>query len=187
MCSINKSEVLQHHPAQHGCLTDWSCRPFKSLCWEVWTSCPVLCLGGIIGTCERKLTLKRHLWYYSNNISLFPPPSALFSRQSTMDSRSRRLPFCLSSSRSSYISSPAHSTVPSSSLGSSRLYSRETVLNNDRFPRASSSYKADVDKQVGRLMAQQKMANAGNRTLHFTPCTPPSRPFAYNMYSQVLS
>lgn len=78
MCSINKSEVLQHHPAQHGCLTDWSCRPFKSLCWEVWTSCPVLCLGGIIGTCERKLKLKRHLWYYSNNISLFPPRQLYF-------------------------------------------------------------------------------------------------------------
>ncbi|KAI3377506.1 hypothetical protein L3Q82_008682, partial [Scortum barcoo] len=68
-----------------------------------------------------------------------------------MDSRSRRLPFCLPSSRSSYASSPA---VSSSSLGSSRLYSRETVLNNDRFPRASSSssYKADLDQQSSRLL-----------------------------------
>ncbi|KAM9366789.1 E3 ubiquitin-protein ligase MARCHF7 isoform 1-T2 [Symphorus nematophorus] len=66
-----------------------------------------------------------------------------------MDSRSRRLPFCLPSSRSSYTSSPS---VSSSSLGSSRLYSRETVLNNDRFPRASSAYKADLDQQNSRLL-----------------------------------
>ncbi|XP_045889579.1 E3 ubiquitin-protein ligase MARCH7 isoform X1 [Micropterus dolomieu] len=66
-----------------------------------------------------------------------------------MDSRSRRLPFCLSGSRSSYTSSP---TLSSSSLGSSRLYSRETVLNNDRFPRASSAYKADLDQQSSRLL-----------------------------------
>ncbi|XP_004543441.2 E3 ubiquitin-protein ligase MARCHF7 [Maylandia zebra] len=82
-----------------------------------------------------------------------------------MDSRSRRLPFCLSSSRSSYISSPAHSTVPSSSLGSSRLYSRETVLNNDRFPRASSSYKADVDKQSSRLLSSTRdYSNSDSRS-----------------------
>uniref|UniRef100_A0A8D0A4F0 RING-type E3 ubiquitin transferase n=1 Tax=Sander lucioperca TaxID=283035 RepID=A0A8D0A4F0_SANLU len=71
-----------------------------------------------------------------------------------MDSRSRRLPFCLpSSSRSSYTSSP---TVSSSSLGSSRLYSRETVLNNDRFPRASSAYKADLDHQRSRLLSSSR-------------------------------
>ncbi|XP_008283042.1 E3 ubiquitin-protein ligase MARCHF7 [Stegastes partitus] len=70
-----------------------------------------------------------------------------------MDSRSRRLPFCLSSSRSSYTSSPA---VSSSSLGSSRLYSRETVLNNDRFPRASSPYKAELDKQNSRLLSSSR-------------------------------
>lgn len=67
------------------------------------------------------------------------------SKQSIMDSRPRRLPFCPSSS--SYTPSPA---VSSSSLGSSRLYSRETVLNNDRFPRASTPYKSDLSKQVGR-------------------------------------
>ncbi|XP_035008651.2 E3 ubiquitin-protein ligase MARCH7 [Hippoglossus stenolepis] len=70
-----------------------------------------------------------------------------------MDSRSHRLPFCLSSSRSSYASSPA---VSSSSLGSSRLYSRESTLNSDRFPRASSSYKADLDQQNARLLSSTR-------------------------------
>ncbi|XP_056240460.1 E3 ubiquitin-protein ligase MARCH7 [Seriola aureovittata] len=70
-----------------------------------------------------------------------------------MDSRSRRLPFCLSGSRSSYTSSP---TVSSSSLGSSRLYSRETVLNNDRFPRASSAYKTDLEQQNSRLLSSSR-------------------------------
>ncbi|KAM9860501.1 E3 ubiquitin-protein ligase MARCHF7 [Aulostomus maculatus] len=70
-----------------------------------------------------------------------------------MDSRSRRLPFCLSSSRSSYTSSP---TLSSSSLGSSRLYSRETPLSNDRFPRASSSFKADLDHQGSRLLSSSR-------------------------------
>ncbi|XP_061596993.1 E3 ubiquitin-protein ligase MARCH7 [Cololabis saira] len=75
-----------------------------------------------------------------------------------MDSRSRRLPFCLSGSRSSYSTSP---TV-SSSLGSSR----ETVLSNDRFPRVSSSslssssssttYKADVDRQSSRFLSSSR-------------------------------
>ncbi|CAN9507210.1 unnamed protein product [Ophioblennius macclurei] len=70
-----------------------------------------------------------------------------------MDSRSRRLPFCLSGSRSSYTSSPP---VSASSLGSSRLYGRESVLNNDRFPRASSPYKADLDKQSSRLLSSSR-------------------------------
>lgn len=69
------------------------------------------------------------------------------SRQSMMDSSSRRLPFCLSSTRSSYISGPS---VSSSSLGSSRLNSRETTLSNDRFQRGPSSYKTDLDQQVGQ-------------------------------------
>ncbi|XP_054900749.1 LOW QUALITY PROTEIN: E3 ubiquitin-protein ligase MARCH7 [Poeciliopsis prolifica] len=68
-----------------------------------------------------------------------------------MDSRSRRLPFCLSSSRSSYTFTP---TV--SSLGSSRRYSREPVLSNDRFQRASSPYKADTDKQSFRLLSSSR-------------------------------
>ncbi|XP_071344891.1 E3 ubiquitin-protein ligase MARCHF7 isoform X2 [Trachinotus anak] len=70
-----------------------------------------------------------------------------------MDSRSRRLPFCLSSSRPSYTSTPA---VSSSSLGSSRLYSRETGLNNDRFPRASSAYKVDLEQQNSRLLSSSR-------------------------------
>uniref|UniRef100_A0A3B5L320 RING-type E3 ubiquitin transferase n=1 Tax=Xiphophorus couchianus TaxID=32473 RepID=A0A3B5L320_9TELE len=69
-----------------------------------------------------------------------------------MDSRSRRLPFCLSSSRSSYTFTPA----VSSSLGSSRRYSRDPVLNNDRFQRASSPYKADTDKQSSRLLSSSR-------------------------------
>uniref|UniRef100_A0A8D3AL97 RING-type E3 ubiquitin transferase n=1 Tax=Scophthalmus maximus TaxID=52904 RepID=A0A8D3AL97_SCOMX len=71
-----------------------------------------------------------------------------------MDSRSRRLPFCLSSPRSSYTSSIP--TVSSSSLGSSRLYSRETTLSSDRFPRASSTYKADLDQQNSRLLSSTR-------------------------------
>ncbi|KAM7424367.1 hypothetical protein PAMA_000624 [Pampus argenteus] len=71
-----------------------------------------------------------------------------------MDSRSRRLPFCLSGSRSSYTPSP---TVSSSSLASSsRLYSREPVLSNDRFPRASSTFKADLDQQNSRLLSSSR-------------------------------
>ncbi|XP_056268325.1 E3 ubiquitin-protein ligase MARCH7 isoform X2 [Pseudoliparis swirei] len=70
-----------------------------------------------------------------------------------MDSRSRRLPFCLPSSRPSYTSSP---TVSSPSLGCSRLYSRDTVLNNDRFPRTSSAYKADLDRQSSRLLSSTR-------------------------------
>ncbi|XP_067352178.1 E3 ubiquitin-protein ligase MARCH7 isoform X2 [Channa argus] len=71
-----------------------------------------------------------------------------------MDSRSRRLPFCLSTARSSYTSNPA---VSSSSLGSSSVYSRETILNNDRFPRASSGYKADLDTQKSsRLLSSSR-------------------------------
>ncbi|KAF3832815.1 hypothetical protein F7725_026480 [Dissostichus mawsoni] len=73
--------------------------------------------------------------------------------QSVMDSRSRRLPFCLPSSRSSYTSSP---TVSSSSLSSSRLYSRDSALNNDRLPRASSSYKTDLDHQSSRLPSSSR-------------------------------
>ncbi|XP_047219726.1 E3 ubiquitin-protein ligase MARCH7 isoform X1 [Girardinichthys multiradiatus] len=69
-----------------------------------------------------------------------------------MDSRSRRLPFCLSSSRPSYSSTPTTST----SLGSSRRYGREPALNNDRFPRASSPYKADADKQSSRFLSSSR-------------------------------
>ncbi|XP_062417699.1 E3 ubiquitin-protein ligase MARCH7 isoform X2 [Pungitius pungitius] len=78
-----------------------------------------------------------------------------------MDSRSRRIPSCLASSRTSYTSSP---TVSSPSLGSSRLYSRDTTLNNDRFPtlnndrlpRASSAYKSELDPQSYRLLSSSR-------------------------------
>uniref|UniRef100_A0A8C7YM91 RING-type E3 ubiquitin transferase n=1 Tax=Oryzias sinensis TaxID=183150 RepID=A0A8C7YM91_9TELE len=72
-----------------------------------------------------------------------------------MDSRSRRLPFCLTGSRSSYTFSPPSPPV-SSTLSSTRLYSRETMLNNDRIPRASSPYKADMDKQTSRLLSSSR-------------------------------
>nr|XP_057944496.1 E3 ubiquitin-protein ligase MARCH7 isoform X2 [Doryrhamphus excisus] len=69
-----------------------------------------------------------------------------------MDSRSRRLPFCLSTSRSPYTSSP---TPSSSSLGSNRLYSRDTGLN-ERFPRVSTTFKADVDQKSSRLLRSSR-------------------------------
>ncbi|KAM8893711.1 E3 ubiquitin-protein ligase MARCHF7 isoform 2-T2 [Spinachia spinachia] len=62
-----------------------------------------------------------------------------------MDSRSRRIPSCLTGS-----------TVSSSSLGSSRSYSRETTLNNDRLPRASSAYKSELDPQSYRLLSSSR-------------------------------
>ncbi|XP_061743362.1 LOW QUALITY PROTEIN: E3 ubiquitin-protein ligase MARCH7 [Nerophis ophidion] len=73
-----------------------------------------------------------------------------------MDSRSRRLPFCLSTSKSSYASSATPSS--SSSLGSSRLYSRDTVLS-ERFPRASAAFKADVDQKSSRLLSSSRNYN----------------------------
>nr|XP_040060855.1 E3 ubiquitin-protein ligase MARCH7 isoform X5 [Gasterosteus aculeatus aculeatus] len=77
-----------------------------------------------------------------------------------MDSRSRRIPSCLASSRTSCTSSPA---VSSSSLGSSRLYSRESTLNNDRVPRASSAYKSELDPQRYRLLSSSRdYGSSGN-------------------------
>ncbi|XP_034051155.1 LOW QUALITY PROTEIN: E3 ubiquitin-protein ligase MARCH7 [Thalassophryne amazonica] len=61
-----------------------------------------------------------------------------------MDSRSRRLPFCLSTSSSAYAS---RSSVSPSSLTSSRLYNRDRVPSSDCFPRASSAYKPDLAHQ----------------------------------------
>ncbi|KAF6732687.1 E3 ubiquitin-protein ligase MARCH7 [Oryzias melastigma] len=72
-----------------------------------------------------------------------------------MDSRSRRLPFCLSGSRSSYTFSTPSPPV-SSSLSSTRLYNRETMLNNDRIPRASSPFKTDMDKPTSRLLSSSR-------------------------------
>ncbi|KAK2853857.1 hypothetical protein Q5P01_006518 [Channa striata] len=82
------------------------------------------------------------------------------SRQSVMDSRSHRL--YLSGTRPSYSPSPA---VSSSSLGSSSLYSRETILNNDRFPRVSSTYKTDLETQSSRLLSSSRdYGSSGSRS-----------------------
>ncbi|XP_052355163.1 E3 ubiquitin-protein ligase MARCHF7-like [Oncorhynchus keta] len=64
------------------------------------------------------------------------------SSQSVMDSKPRRLPFTVSGTTSSYSSSSSPS-----SLGSSRLYGRPSVLNSDRFTRATP-LKPDLDHQV---------------------------------------
>lgn len=65
-----------------------------------------------------------------------------------MDSWPRR-PFGLHSSRVPYTSiARVSSSSTSPSLGSSRLSSREIGLNSERFPRASSTYKTDLDQQV---------------------------------------
>ncbi|XP_069029964.1 E3 ubiquitin-protein ligase MARCHF7 isoform X1 [Embiotoca jacksoni] len=103
-----------------------------------------------------------------------------------MDSRSRRLPFCLSS-RSSYTSSPS---VSSSSLGSSRLYSRDTVLNNDRFPRASSPYKADPDKQSSRLLSSSRdysSSDSRSTSWKLPSLTPSSRTYDRPLAESPLS
>uniref|UniRef100_A0A1A8JV93 RUN and SH3 domain containing 2 n=1 Tax=Nothobranchius kuhntae TaxID=321403 RepID=A0A1A8JV93_NOTKU len=78
-----------------------------------------------------------------------------------MDSRSRRLPFCFSGSRSSYTSS---SSAAASSLGSSRLYTREPVLNNDRFPRTSTPYTSDKDKQSSRFLSSRDYSSSDTRS-----------------------
>ncbi|XP_028298796.1 E3 ubiquitin-protein ligase MARCHF7 isoform X2 [Gouania willdenowi] len=70
-----------------------------------------------------------------------------------MDSRSKRLPTCLSNARTANTSS---TPVSSTSLGSSRMYSRETAERNSRFLRASSPYKADLDKPSSRLMSSSR-------------------------------
>lgn len=59
-----------------------------------------------------------------------------------MDSKPRRLPFTVSSATSSYSSSSSPS-----SLGSSRLYGRSSVLNSDRLSRVTP-LKPDLDHQV---------------------------------------
>ncbi|RVE74378.1 hypothetical protein OJAV_G00021320 [Oryzias javanicus] len=38
----------------------------------------------------------------------------------------------------------------------SRLYNRETMLNNDRIPRASSPFKTDMDKPTSRLLSSSR-------------------------------
>uniref|UniRef100_UPI003AAE08A5 E3 ubiquitin-protein ligase MARCHF7 isoform X1 n=1 Tax=Centroberyx gerrardi TaxID=166262 RepID=UPI003AAE08A5 len=73
-----------------------------------------------------------------------------------MDSRSRRLPFSVSGSRSSYTSPSSFSSSSSSSLGSSRLYGRDRVLSSDCFPRTSSALKPDLDHQSSRRLSSPR-------------------------------
>ncbi|XP_064825723.1 E3 ubiquitin-protein ligase MARCHF7-like isoform X3 [Oncorhynchus masou masou] len=67
-----------------------------------------------------------------------------------MDSKPRRLPFTVSSTTSSYSSSSSPS-----SLGSSRLYGRTSVLNSDRFTRATP-LKPDLDHQSSRFLSSTR-------------------------------
>ncbi|XP_071243436.1 E3 ubiquitin-protein ligase MARCHF7-like isoform X3 [Salvelinus alpinus] len=67
-----------------------------------------------------------------------------------MDSKPRRLPFTVSSTTSSYSSSSSPS-----SLGSSRLYGRSSVLNSDRFTRATP-LKPDLDHQSSRFLSSTR-------------------------------
>ncbi|XP_024281655.2 E3 ubiquitin-protein ligase MARCHF7-like [Oncorhynchus tshawytscha] len=67
-----------------------------------------------------------------------------------MDSKPRRLPFTVSGTTSSYSSSSSPS-----SLGSSRLYGRTSVLNSDRFTRATP-LKPDLDHQSSRFLSSTR-------------------------------
>ncbi|XP_051919064.1 E3 ubiquitin-protein ligase MARCH7 isoform X2 [Hippocampus zosterae] len=78
-----------------------------------------------------------------------------------MDSRSLRLPFCLSTS-SPRASASSISSSSSTSVGSSRLYSRETLPQHDRFPRASSTYKVDVDQKRSHLLSSSRDYNSAD-------------------------
>ncbi|KAJ8350213.1 hypothetical protein SKAU_G00253430 [Synaphobranchus kaupii] len=70
--------------------------------------------------------------------------------KSTMESKSRRLPFMASSSTSSLSSTSSFSS--SSSLGSSRLYGRSGVLGTDRYTRMSP-IKLDTEHQSSRYQS----------------------------------
>uniref|UniRef100_A0A8C7J1M2 RING-type E3 ubiquitin transferase n=2 Tax=Oncorhynchus kisutch TaxID=8019 RepID=A0A8C7J1M2_ONCKI len=72
-----------------------------------------------------------------------------FHSQSVMDSKPRRLPFTVSGT-TSYSSSSSPS-----SLGSSRLYGRTSVLNSDRFTRATP-LKPDLDHQSSRFLSSTR-------------------------------
>ncbi|KAJ3594102.1 hypothetical protein NHX12_006434, partial [Muraenolepis orangiensis] len=66
------------------------------------------------------------------------------AEQSMMDSKSGRLPFSASGSRSSY-TSPSSYSSSGSSLSSNSLYGRERVLSSDRFPRSSTALKQEPE------------------------------------------
>ncbi|XP_019742186.1 E3 ubiquitin-protein ligase MARCHF7 isoform X4 [Hippocampus comes] len=78
-----------------------------------------------------------------------------------MDSRSLSLPFCLSTS-SPRASASSTLSSSSTSVGSSRLYSRETLPQHDRFPRASSTYKVDVDQKRSHLLSSSRDYNSAD-------------------------
>ncbi|XP_077374859.1 E3 ubiquitin-protein ligase MARCHF7 isoform X3 [Festucalex cinctus] len=87
-----------------------------------------------------------------------------------MDSTYLRLPLCLSTSRSSYMSTPRaslsssySSSSSSTSMGPSRLYSRESLPHRDCFPRASSTYKADVGQKSSRLLRSSSDYSSSDR------------------------
>ncbi|KAI1899205.1 hypothetical protein AGOR_G00059370 [Albula goreensis] len=74
-------------------------------------------------------------------------------RKAEMESKSRRLPFMSSSSTSPL--SPSSPFPSSSSLGSSRLYGRSSVLGSDRYTRGSS-IKLDSDHQSSRFQSSSR-------------------------------
>ncbi|KAL1021873.1 hypothetical protein UPYG_G00019160 [Umbra pygmaea] len=86
--------------------------------------------------------------------------SAWKQSQSVMDSKPRRLPFTGGRNASSY-SSPT--TYTPSSVGSSGLYGRSSVLNTDRFTRATS-LKPDLSSQGSRYLSSNRdYSNADSR------------------------
>ncbi|XP_061670249.1 E3 ubiquitin-protein ligase MARCH7 isoform X2 [Syngnathoides biaculeatus] len=68
-----------------------------------------------------------------------------------MDSKSFRFPFCLSTSPYTYTT-----RASSASLASSGLSSRETLPPRDRFPRGSSTYKADMDQKSSHFASSSR-------------------------------
>nr|XP_049574196.1 E3 ubiquitin-protein ligase MARCH7 isoform X2 [Syngnathus scovelli] len=106
-----------------------------------------------------------------------------------MDSRSVRLPFCLSSSKSSYTSSSraASSSSSSTSAGSSRLYSRETLPHHDHFPRVSSTYKADVDQKSSRLPSSSRDYSSSDSRNSWKPLTSTTRSYERPWAESLLS
>ncbi|XP_037104406.1 E3 ubiquitin-protein ligase MARCH7 isoform X2 [Syngnathus acus] len=107
-----------------------------------------------------------------------------------MDSRSLRLPFCLSSSKSSYTSSSrasSSSSSSSSSAGSRWLYSRETLPHLDHFPRVSSTYKADVDQKSSRLPSSSRDYSSSDSRNSWKPLTSSTRSYERPWAESLLS
>lgn len=90
-----------------------------------------------------------------------------------MDSWPRR-PFGLHSSRVPYTSTArVSSSSTSPSLGSSRLSSRDMGLNSERFPRASSTYKTDLDQQVSWTHRNHAKPSRDNKFVAHIPLNTP--------------